>query len=151
RGHVSKVITARRLLIGERSEPFARHEWGQVCLLLGIAARQQDGGRGQQHAPDDGLGEEAAPDFLHDDREIRPAEPRATILLGDDDAEPAELGHRRPKLAREPDRIFTQLAYAAERRASRHQLARRAREDLLLFGTNEAHAVSPAGRALAWR
>jgi hypothetical protein len=142
RRHVGQLVTAPRLLVRERRQPLARDQRGQMVVLLRVASAEQQRGRREQHAADERLGQEAAPRLLHHDRKVAPPEPRAAVLLGDDDAEPAELGHGGPELAREPERVVAELAHATERRAAVHELARGAREDLLLLGPDERHRRS---------
>src|SRR5207249_1691822 len=96
-----------------------------------------------------GLRHEAAPHLLHDDHQVAVAEPEAAVLLGQDDARPAEPGHLAPERAREAVRVgrVTQRPDALQGRAPRDELARRVLEELLLFREDQVHqSGSPSTR-----
>src|SRR3989442_9321668 len=140
-----------------------------MLALLRVAAAEQERGRAHEHRREHGLWHETAADLLEHDHQFAPAEPRAPVLFGNDDPEPAERRHLAPQLAREAIGVvrIAQSADSLQRGTPAHELARGAREQLLFFREYEVHEIhsvttpvrascrsmpfSPAGRARAWR
>src|SRR6266702_4044820 len=151
-----RVVAAAGLLPGECQETFPRGHGGEVLAALRVGAAEQDRVRAEEDGRQHRLRHEAAPELLHDDHQVPVAEPEAAVLLGQDDARPAEPRHLAPELAREAVRVgrVAQRADALQGRAPRDELACGVLEELLLFREDEVHqSGSPSTRLammLSW-
>src|SRR5690606_34674622 len=142
-----RVVPRARLVVREREHQVARRDARQQLLLLRVAAAEQDRVAGEQHGREKGLGREHLAELLEHHGELGVAEPETAVLLREQDAGPAELGHRAPGLEREPERIagVTQRAHPRHRQVLR-EVRRAALQKLLLFRQDKiAHAALPPG------
>src|SRR5438094_966692 len=71
---------------------------GQPALLLGLAAREEQGLRGEIDRGGERRGGETAAQLLGDDAQLEIAEARATMRFRDGRADPAHLAHAPPQL-----------------------------------------------------
>ena len=98
-----RVAPAPRLGERPRREPLAARGLRQILLLLRLGAERQDVAGAEAVVRRDGERERAvdARDLFDADRVARRVHSRAAVLLGDADAEQAELGELRDELLRE--------------------------------------------------
>src|SRR5262249_22650011 len=113
-----------RLVAGDGEEALAARGRGQVLVLLRFAAAEKERGLSQEHRGDDRLWAEAAPELLEDHHLRDMAEAAAAELLGERQAEPAEVGHLAPQLGAVGPGV-AEAAHAPERGAAADEVARR--------------------------
>src|SRR4029453_7425468 len=119
--------------VGERREPAA---------ALCVVARFADRGRGDR-GREKGRGEERAPHLSKHHDEIAPAEAGAAVRLGNRQAEPAELAHLLPEVAREALGRLHQVTDLGHRTMRVEELAHLLTKQVLFFGEAEFHVSSP--------
>ena len=129
-----------RLEQRQRADPGPVGQARQPARLLLGAARIEDRGRGQGGRHERG-GEERAPGLVQQHHQVHPGEPGAALLLGNGQAEPAQLGQLLPQLGRVARPRLHDLAHLLERAARVEELAHFRAQQLLLFRESEVHAV----------
>ena len=112
---------------------------GQPALLLLVRARELEreprrGVRQERHR------RQRVAELLHQDHELDDAEPLAAVLLVDEDAGPAELGHLLPGVVVVAARLG-ELAHALRLEARGEQLVGRPLDRLLVVREVEVHGV----------
>ena len=142
-------LDARRLLLiallhmGDRGERLASDEPREPCRALrGRAGTQQPGDH--ELGGEEGAGGSDAPQLLQHERQVESGEPQAALLLGHEQAHPAELGHLPVEIAWHAVVGLRRLPHQRGRAFACQELPRRPLQRLLLLG--QAEIDHAAGR-----
>src|SRR2546429_572584 len=101
-----RVQARAGLELRQRDAQLARRELREELLLLRRAAAREEGHAAQDHRREERAGQHDAAHLLEDDGQIDEVEARATVLLGEDEAHPAERSHLLPGLVAEAPLIL---------------------------------------------
>jgi hypothetical protein len=142
RDHVSNVVAALGLGVGQRERGPALQRRGEEGLLLLGAAEAGDGEAGDERG-DQGLGDQRRAELLQDQRDVGEAPAEAAGLFGEGHGDPAVFAHLLPDLLRPADGVTAQLAEAGDGGLLLREGSGRVGEELLLVGEIEVHGVCP--------
>ncbi len=112
---VFQAIAALALGVGQRQRGLALDHGGQELLDLLGGPELRDQAARQHHRGDVGLGHQAAPELLEDQRHVDEAAAEAALLLGEGDAQPAVLAHALPGVGLPAALALPQFAESLDR------------------------------------
>src|SRR5439155_6936713 len=121
-----RIPARARLELRQRDAQLARRELREQLLLLRRAAALEQCDAAQDHRREERAGQYDAAHLLEDDDQVDKIEARAAVLLGQDEAHPAEPGHLLPLLVAEAPLVLHHLADVGHG----DSLARKSRADL---------------------
>ena len=122
---------------------------GQPLLLLRGAAAEREPEPAEDDAREIRSGICRAAQLLQHERQLHEAEPGAALLLGEGEAEPAELGHLAPEIVAVALGVVHHLADVRGRAALVERRADGVLEENLVVGEREVHRAAPARSARA--
>ena len=137
-----RVPARARLELRQRDAQRARCELREQLLLLHRAAALEQRDAAQDHRREERAGLHDAAHLLEDDDQVDEVEARAAVLLGQDEAHPAEPRHLLPLLVAEAPLVLHHLADVGHGAFLGEEVARRLAEHLLLFAEAEVHPGS---------
>ena len=97
--------------VGEGEDLLAGGDGGEKLLLLRRVASMENGLRAEHRRGEVGAAARRLAHDLIQHAEVAEAHAQTAVLLGDDDAGPAELGHRAPEVGVEARGAFVDLAH----------------------------------------
>ena len=142
-GHAPGLGSGRRF--GERQSQAraAGADAGQDVVLLGGTAGVQHGEAAQHDGGKVGAGQQGAPHFLNQHRQVQERPAGAAVLLRERDARPAQAGHLPPEVVGEPPVVILHFPHQRKRGFLRQELPRRVFQHLLDFAQPHVHSKTP--------
>ena len=146
--HVGDVVARLPLAVRERQLHAAIGDRRQHARLLRLAAAQPHRGAAQHHRRQVRLQDQRAAERLHHQHDLDRAAAEPAVLLGERQAEQAQLGVLRPQRGAPAVRLLVVVLALIERVAVGHQPIDAVLQQALFVGEGEVHQGIPVTMSL---